>query len=189
MGLVARRQRRGSDSAWLRERDLSGDRDENSGLLERVHLAVRAVPPSDIRSVDRSKVLRAWRSASGSAWRYVTRARRSLLQQYWIAIVGMYDMIENVDGSMWVQSLFMSHVIRGRLVSGLSDSISRSGEVGSPKRGRGETCTCLSATSHLSEVCVFVSECMTRSGEPDSPQQANVVQPLFSRSLRRGELA
>jgi len=42
------------------ERDLSGDRDENSGLLERVHLAVRAVPPSDIRSVDRSKVLRAW---------------------------------------------------------------------------------------------------------------------------------
>ncbi|QCD87775.1 hypothetical protein DEO72_LG3g2315 [Vigna unguiculata] len=56
------------------ERDLPGNRYKNSGLLERVRLAARVVPPGDDYNVSVSEVLRDWRYASPTR-RFENRVR------------------------------------------------------------------------------------------------------------------
>jgi len=65
----------------------------------------------------------------------------------------------------------------------LSDRYFRLGESGSPKRGR-EVVWCILLSNPCSdEVCVFLSEGRTRSGEKGSLERDNVVQPLIHTRL------
>jgi len=68
----------------------------------------------------------------------------------------------------------------------LSETKSRSGKSGSPKRGREECCVWLSANPHPGEEIWVFERMGSRSGEMGSPKRDKVVQSLFH--ARSGEV-